>query len=164
MRKTLLWSLNSYLKTTNTSATPNANLRYSFSILEAYWKQNYRCEQIITAQFFLIFFFIASDVLVNIIMIFWKQQNSSNIFVFSILWMYSTPTIVLTKWHINARSGTSCNEHRPIKVQLELILSNFYYIVWFFFFKIHSIIYRYFYSFYSLNKDKAGRKVLTVIR
>ena len=32
-------------------------ITYSFSILEAYWKQNYKCEQIVTAQFFLIFFF-----------------------------------------------------------------------------------------------------------
>lgn len=43
--------------------------KITYSILEAYWKQNYRCEQIVIAQFFLIFFFIASDVLVNIIMI-----------------------------------------------------------------------------------------------
>lgn len=32
-------------------------ITYAFSIPEAYWKQNYRCEQIVIAQFFLIFFF-----------------------------------------------------------------------------------------------------------
>lgn len=71
--------------------------------------------------------------------------------------MYSTILTMNDTWmHIAGPAATSSYKGT---IGIDPILA--FIILYDFFFKVYSFIYKYFYSFYTLNKGKAGRKVFS---